>query len=100
MSKIFQPYEVELIYVFDSGEKDSLTVEDQIRCAYLSDPESGADVEVSTVIIGGAEYDPDDVVVKWETDSGEHQIMQSVQGNLELEAPNGELYYPVEVRVG
>lgn len=100
MSKIFQPNKVELIYVFDSGEKDSLTVEDQVRCAYLSDPESGADVEVSIVIIGGSEYDPDDVVVKWETDSGEYQIMQSVQGNLELEAPNGELYYPVEVSVG
>lgn len=101
MTDIYQPHEVELVYVFESGEKDSLTVEDQVRATHLFDPETGADVDVATVIINGKEYDPHSITVKWATDEGSYETVQGVFGYdvTELEAPNGDLYYPVEVYV-
>lgn len=101
MTDIYQPHEVELVYVFESGEKDSLTVEDQVRSTHLFDPETGADVDVAVVIINGEEYDPNTVTVKWATDDGKYEVIQGVFGYdvTELEAPDGQLYYPVEVYV-
>lgn len=101
MTKVFQPCDVVLVYVYDSGERDGILVEDQVRTAVLFDPESGSEVEVSTVVANDTEYDPANVTVKWGTPSGAHSVIQGVQGYdiHHLEAPNGELYYPVEVYV-
>ena len=100
MSKVFRPEDVELVYVYESGEKDTLTVDDQVRSTQLFDPESGADLDVVSVIAGGEEFAPESVSVRWETPSGDFEVVQGVFGyDIELEAPNGELYYPVEVFV-